>query len=182
MREKALSVLKQYTKSEALIRHALAVEAVMRYFAREAGEDEEYWGAVGLLHDVDYEMYPEEHCQKAPELLERAGYDRDFIYSVISHGHGIVVEAEPKKYMEKVLFTIDELTGLIAAVAIMRPSKSVMDLGVKSVTKKFKDKRFAAGVNREVVLLGCQKLNMELNNVIEKCILGMRTVAAEIGL
>lgn len=182
MREEALSVLKQYTKSEALIRHALAVEAVMRYFAREAGEDEEYWGAVGLLHDVDYEMYPEEHCQKAPELLERAGYDGDFIYSVISHGHGIVVEAEPKKYMEKVLFTIDELTGLIAAVAIMRPSKSVMDLGVKSVTKKFKDKRFAAGVNREVVLLGCQKLNMELNDVIEKCILGMRTVAAEIGL
>lgn len=182
MREKAMSVLKQYNKNESLIRHGIAVEAVMRYFAQEAGEDAEYWGAVGLLHDVDYEMYPEEHCKKAPELLRAAGYDEDFIHAVISHGHGICVDAEPVLYMEKVLFAVDELTGLINAAALMRPSKSVMDMEVKSVVKKFKDKSFAAGVNREVILEGCKNLNMELNDVIQKCILGMRTVAAEIGL
>ncbi|GAB6179880.1 HDIG domain-containing protein [Desulfotomaculum defluvii] len=182
MREKAMSVLKQYNKSEALIRHGIAVEAVMRYFAVEAGEDEEYWGAVGLLHDVDYEMYPEQHCKKAPELLKAAGYDDAFIHAVISHGHGLVVDAEPTLYMEKVLFTIDELTGLIGAAALMRPSKSVMDIEVKSVKKKFKDKHFAAGVNRDVILQGCKNLNMELDDVINKCILGMRTMAAEIGL
>lgn len=182
MREKALSVLKQYNRSEALIRHGIAVEAVMRYFAEEAGEDTEYWGAVGLLHDIDYEMYPEEHCKKAPELLKEAGYDDAFIYSVISHGHGLVVDAEPKLYMQKVLYAIDELTGLIGAAALMRPSKSVMDIEVKSVKKKFKDKAFAAGVNRNVILQGCQNLNMELDDVINKCILGMRTAAEEIGL
>ena len=182
MREKAMSVLKQYNKSEALIRHGLAVEAVMRFFAAEAGEDVEYWGAVGLLHDIDYEMYPDEHCKKAPELLRAAGYDDQFIYAVISHGHGLVVDAEPKLFMEKVLFAIDELTGLIGAAALMRPSKSVMDIEVKSVKKKFKDKSFAAGVNREVILEGCKNINMELDDVINKCILGMRTVAAEIGL
>lgn len=182
MREKAMSVLKQYNKSEALIRHGIAVEAVMRYFAAEAGEDVEYWGAVGLLHDVDYEMYPEEHCKKAPELLRAAGYDDAFIHAVISHGHGLVVDAEPTLYMEKVLFATDELTGLIGAAALMRPSKSVMDIEVKSVKKKFKDKSFAAGVNRDVILRGCQNLGMELDEVINKCILGMRTKAAEIGL
>lgn len=182
MREKAMSVLKQYNQNESLIRHAMAVEAVMRYFAAEAGEDQDYWGAVGLLHDVDYEMYPDEHCKKAPELLKAAGYDDAFIYSVISHGHGLVVDAEPKLYMEKVLFAIDELTGLIGAAALMRPSKSVMDIEVKSVKKKFKDKHFAAGVNRDVILEGCKNLNMELDDVINKCILGMRTVASEIGL
>ncbi len=182
MREKAMSVLKQYNKNEALIRHGIAVEAVMRYFATEAEEDVDYWGAVGLLHDVDYEMYPDEHCKKAPELLKAAGYDDTFIYAVISHGHGLVVDAEPTRYMEKILFTIDELTGLIGAAALMRPSKSVMDIEVKSVKKKFKDKHFAAGVNREVILQGCKNLNMELDDVIHKCILGMRTMAAEIGL
>ncbi|MDR3543968.1 MAG: HDIG domain-containing protein [Desulfosporosinus sp.] len=182
MREKAMSVLKQYNKNEALIRHGLAVEAVMRFFAAEAGEDVDYWGAVGLLHDVDYEMYPDEHCKKAPELLQAAGYDNPFIHAVISHGHGLVVDAEPTLYMEKVLFAIDELTGLIGAAALMRPSKSVMDIEVKSVKKKFKDKSFAAGVNREVILQGCKNINMELDDGINKCILGMRTVAAEIGL
>lgn len=182
MREKAMSVLKQYNKSEALVRHGIAVEAVMRYFAAEAGEDVDYWGAVGLLHDVDYEMYPDEHCKKAPELLKAAGYDDAFIHAVISHGHGIVVDAEPTLYMEKVLFTIDELTGLIGAAALMRPSKSVMDIEVKSVKKKFKDKSFAAGVNRDVILQGCKNLGLELDDVINKCILGMRTQAAEIGL
>lgn len=177
-----MSVLKQYNQNESLIRHAMAVEAVMRYFAAEAGEDQDYWGAVGLLHDVDYEMYPDEHCKKAPELLKAAGYDDAFKYSVISHGHGLAVDAEPKLYMEKVLFAIDELTGLIGAAALMRPSKSVMDIEVKSVKKKFKDKHFAAGVNRDVILEGCKNLNMELDDVISKCILGMRTVASEIGL
>ena len=177
-----MSVLKQYNKNEALIRHGLAVEAVMRFFAAEAGEDVDYWGAVGLLHDVDYEMYPDEHCKKAPELLQAAGYDNSFIHAVISHGHGLVVDAEPTLYMEKVLFAIDELTGLIGAAALMRPSKSVLDIEVKSVKKKFKDKSFAAGVNREVILQGCKSINMELDDVINKCILGMRTAAAEIGL
>ncbi len=182
MREKAMSILKEYNKSEALVRHGIAVESVMRYFAEEAGEDKEYWGAVGLLHDVDYEMYPEEHCKKAPELLKNAGYDDEFIYSVISHGHGICVDAEPKKYMEKVLFAIDELTGLINAAALMRPSKSVMDIEVKSVKKKFKDKAFAAGVSRGIILEGCKNLDMELDDVINKCILGMRNSAEELGL
>ncbi len=182
MRDKAMEVLKKYNKSDALIKHALAVEGVMRYFAEEAGEDVEYWGAVGLLHDLDYEMHPEEHCQKSAELLKNEGYDDDFIYSVISHGHGICIEAEPKKHMEKVLFAIDELTGLIAAAALMRPSKSVIDIEVKSVKKKFKDKHFAAGVSRDIVLKGCEHLGMELDDVIEKCILGMRQVHEAIGL
>ena len=182
MIEKALAVLKQYNQSEALIRHGRAVEAVMRHFAGQAGEDQEYWGAVGLLHDVDYEMYPEEHCKKAPELLKAAGYDDSFIHAVISHGHGLVVDAEPALYMEKVLFAVDELTGLIGAAALMRPSKSVLDIEVKSVKKKFKDKSFAAGVNREVILQGCANLNLELDFVINECILGMRKAAAEIGL
>lgn len=182
LREKALSVLKQYNKSEALVRHGLAVEAVMRYFAEQAGEDVEYWGAVGLLHDVDYEMYPEQHCKKAPEMLRENGYDDAFVHAVISHGYGLCVDVEPTLYMEKVLFTVDELTGLIAATALMRPSRSVMDTEVKSVKKKFKDKSFAAGVNREVVLKGCEMLGMELDDVIERSILGMRTAAVAIGL
>lgn len=182
MREKAMSVLKKYNKSDALVKHALAVEGVMRHFAEEAGEDVEYWGAVGLLHDLDYEMYPEEHCRKSAEMLKEEGYDDEFIYSVISHGHEICVEAEPKKYMEKVLYAIDELTGLIAAAALMRPSKSVTDMKVKSVKKKFKDKNFAAGVDREIIRRGCERLDMELDEVIEKCIEGMREVHESIGL
>lgn len=182
MREKAISVLKKYNKNEALVRHGMAVEAVMRYFASEAGEDEGYWGTVGLLHDIDYEMYPDEHCKKASELLKAEGYDDEFIHAVVSHGYGLVVDVEPTLYMEKVLFTIDELTGLIGAAALMRPSRSVLDIEVASVKKKFKDKKFAAGVNRDVILQGCQNLNMELDDVINKCILGMRTAAQEIGL
>lgn len=182
MREKALSVLKQYNKSKALIRHALSVEAVMRYFAAKEGEDVEYWGAVGLLHDLDYEMYPEQHCIKSEELLREAGYDDAFIHAVVSHGFGLCVDVKPTLTMEKVLFTTDELTGLIAATAIMRPSRSVMDLETKSVKKKFKDKSFAAGVNREVILQGCDMLAMELDAVITACIEAMRTAHEEIGL
>ena len=174
MREQALSLLKQYNKNESLVRHALAVEAIMRHFAAEAGEDEEYWGAVGLLHDLDYEMYPEEHCHRSAELLRDAGYDDAFIHAVVSHGYGLVSDVEPQLYMEKVLYTIDELSGLITATAVLRPSHSLDDLESSSVRKKFKDKRFAAGVNREVILNGCAMLGLDLNDVITRCIEGMR--------
>lgn len=186
MREKALALLKQYNESEALVKHGLQVEAIMRHYARAAGnnapEGEEYWGCVGLLHDVDYEKYPEEHCKKAVEILQSAGYSQDFIHAVVCHGYGLASDVEPERYMEKVLYTIDELSGLINATAIMRPSKSVMDLEVKSVKKKFKDKKFAAGVDRQVILDGCQRLGAELDQVMEQCILGMRENHEEIGL
>jgi len=182
LKEKALEVLKQYNKSLALVRHGIGVGGVMGYFSKELGEDVDYWTAVGILHDVDYEMFPNEHCLKAPELLREAGYDDDFIHAVVSHGYGLVVDIEPTLYMEKVLYTIDELTGLIGAAALMRPSKSVMDIEIKSVKKKFKDKAFAASINREVILDGCKRLDMELDIVIDKCIQGMRCVAKEIGL
>lgn len=187
MREKALALLKQYNESEALVRHGMQVEAIMRHYAQLAGEENapegvEYWGCVGLLHDVDYEKYPEEHCKKAVEILKEAGYDEGFIHAVVSHGYGLCSDVEPERYMEKVLYTVDELSGLINAAAIMRPSKSVMDLEVKSVKKKFKDKRFAAGVNREIILDGCQRMGAELDQVMENCILGMRANHEEIGL
>ena len=187
MREKALALLKQWNDSEALVRHGLQVEAIMRHYAREAAEGnapegEEYWGCVGLLHDIDYEKYPQEHCEKAVEILREAGYEQEFIHAVISHGYGVCCNVEPQLYMEKVLYTIDELSGLINAAAIMRPSKSVMDLEVKSVKKKFKDKKFAAGVDRNIILDGCQRLGEELDQVIEQCILGMRENHEEIGL
>ena len=181
-REEALALLKKYNPSEALVKHGLTVEAVMREFARQEGEDEDYWGMVGLLHDVDYEQWPQEHCKKAPELLAQAGYDQDFIHAVVSHGYGLVVDVKPEKYMEKVLYTIDELSGLVTATAIMRPSKSVLDLEPKSVKKKFKDKHFAAGVNREVVLSGCEMLGVTLDEVLQGVIAGMRTAAQTLGL
>lgn len=182
MREKALALLKEYNQNEALVRHGLQVEAIMRHYAAKAGEDVEYWGCVGLLHDVDYEKFPDQHCKKAVEILKENGYDDAFIHAVVSHGYGLVCDVEPTLYMEKVLFTIDELSGLINAAAIMRPSKSVMDLEVKSVKKKFKDKRFAAGVDRQIILDGCQRLGAELDQVIEECIAGMRANHEEIGL
>ncbi len=187
MREKAIALLREYNGNEALVKHGMQVEAIMRYYAREAGEENapegvEYWGCVGLLHDVDYERYPEEHCKKAVEILKGAGYDEDFIHAVVSHGFGLCSDVEPERYMEKVLYTIDELSGLINATAIMRPSKSVMDLEVKSVKKKFKDKKFAAGVDRQLILDGCERLGTDIDTVIEKCILGMRENHDEIGL
>ena len=181
-REQALELLKKYNESEALVRHGLTVEAAMREFARLSGEDEEYWGIVGLLHDIDYEKWPEEHCKKAPELLREAGFDESFIHSVVSHGYGLCADVEPTAYMEKVIYTIDELTGLVAATAIMRPSKSILDLEVKSVKKKYKDKRFAAGVNRDVINKGCEMIDMPLDEVIAHTIDGMRAAAEEIGL
>ncbi len=181
-REQAYDLLSKYNKDDALIKHALAVEAVMRYFARKKGEDEEYWGNVGLIHDIDYELYPDEHCHKSKEILEQEGVDDDIIHAVISHGWNICIDVEPTRYMEKVLYTIDELTGLINATVLMRPNKSIMDLGVKSVKKKFKSKSFAAGVNREIILNGCEMIDMDLDTVIEWTIEGMKEAAEELGL
>ncbi|MDL2205963.1 HDIG domain-containing protein [Eubacteriales bacterium OttesenSCG-928-N13] len=182
-REQAYALLKQYNKSEALIKHALSVEGVMRHFAGlYAGSDTDLWGIVGLLHDLDYEQYPDQHCKKTAEILNELGYDDVIVRGCASHGWGICSDIEPISDMEKVLFTIDELTGLITATAIMRPSKSVMDLELKSVKKKYKDRRFAAGVDRELVEKGAQMIDMPLDDVIVHVILGMRDVADEIGL
>jgi len=178
----ARDLLRKYNSNDALIKHGAAVSGVMRYFAKKYGEDEEYWAAAGLLHDLDYEQYPDEHCIKTAELMKGEGLDEAFIRAVVSHGWGICTDVEPVLLMEKVLYAIDELTGLINAAAIMRPSKSVMDLEYSSVNKKFKDARFAAGVNREVIKKGAEMLNVELKELIEETILGMRSVAGEIGL
>lgn len=181
-REYAYELLTKYNKSESLIKHGLAVESVMRTFARKNGEDEEYWGIVGLLHDLDYELYPNEHCHKTKEILESEGVQEDIIRAVISHGWKICNDVEPVLKMEKVLYTIDELTGLITATVLMRPSKSILDLEVKSVKKKFKSPSFAAGVNREVILEGSEMLDMDLNTVILWTIEGMKEAASELGL
>lgn len=181
-RQEAIELLEEYNESDALIKHALAVEGVMRHYARKYGEDEELWGIVGLLHDLDYEKYPEEHCIKVQEILRARGVEPQIIRAIASHGYGLCCDIEPQSQMEKILYTVDELTGLVNATAIMRPSKSVMDLGVKSVKKKFKNKGFAAGVNRDVVLKGCENLGLDLEGIIEDVILGMRSVAKEIGL
>jgi len=166
-REQALNLLKKYNKNENLIKHALAVEGVMRYFARKRDEEEEKWGIIGLIHDLDYEQFPEEHCRKTEEIL---------------HGWGICSDVEPKTELEKVLYAIDELTGLVVTTALVRPSKSVMDLKAKSVKKKWKDKRFAAGVDRSIIDKGAQMLGMERTELITDTIMGMREVAEEIGL
>lgn len=182
MRDKAFKLLKEYNSNPSLIKHALAVEGVMRYFAKKAGEDEEYWGTVGLLHDLDYEKYPEEHCQKAIDILRENDYSEDFIRSIISHGYGILSEEKPTLYMEKVLYSIDELTGLITATALMRPSKSVMDLEVKSVKKKFKDKGFAASIDRNIIRNGSEMLEITLEELIDETISGMREIHEDLEL
>lgn len=181
-RTMALELLHEFNKNESLIKHALTVEAVMRHFARLNGEDEEKWGIIGLIHDIDYEMYPEQHCAKAREILEERGWPEEYIHAVESHGWKICSNVEPIEKMEKVLYTVDELTGLIAATAVMRPSKSVLDLEVKSVKKKLKQKSFAAGVNREVIEEGVLLLDMELDRIIDETIKGMQLAAEEIGL
>lgn len=181
-RQEAWELLTEYTKGASLQNHALTVEAVMRRFARLNGEDEEVWGVAGLLHDLDYEQFPDEHCRKAEEIMRKRGIDEIYIRAMQCHGYGICTDVEPLSNMEKVLYTIDELTGLIHAVCLMRPSKSVLDLEIKSVKKKFKDKSFAAGVNRDVIRNGCERLGMELDAVICETIEGMKEKASEIGL
>lgn len=182
-REQAYDLLSKYNKNSSLIIHALAVEAVMLHFAAILGEiEKEKWGIIGLVHDVDYEMYPEQHCLKAREILMRHNWPEDYIHAVESHGWGICSNIEPIHQMEKILFTIDELTGLIAATAMLRPSKSILDLELKSVKKKWKQKSFAAGVNREVIEQGAKMLDMELDYMIGETIKGMKNVAESIGL
>lgn len=181
-REEALELLKKYNKESFHIQHGLTVEGVLRWYAKELGygEDEEYWGITGLLHDIDFELYPEEHCQHAPRLLKEAGVGEDMIYSICSHGYGICSDVEPKHEMEKVLFAADELTGLIWSAALMRPSKSVMDMELKSLKKKFKDKRFAAGCSRDIIRTGAERLNWELDVLLEKTLEAMRSCEAQI--
>lgn len=181
-REEAFSLLKTYNKNEGLIKHALAVEAVMRYCARKRGQDEQMWGVIGLVHDLDYEQFPEQHCQKTEEILTSQNWPAEYVRAVVSHGWGICTDVEPQSELEKVLFAVDELTGLVAATALVRPSKSVMDVKVKSVKKKWKDKSFAAGVNREVIEKGAGMLGVELSELIDDVIMGMREVAGQIGL
>ncbi len=174
-RAQALALLQKYNREPFHIFHGLTVEGTMRYFAREMGEDEDFWGLVGLLHDVDFEKYPEQHCLKAPELLSEIGAEPEFIRAVCSHGYGICSDVEPTLPMERVLFAADELTGLIGAAARMRPSKSVMDMEVASLKKKFKDKKFAAGCSRDVITQGAERLGWTLEELMEKTILAMRS-------
>jgi len=181
-REEAYQLLTEYNKGDSLIKHALAVEGVMRYFARKRGEDEEKWGIIGLVHDLDYEQFPEEHCHKSEEILKEKGWPEEYIRAVVSHGWGLCSEVEPQTELEKVLYAIDELTGLVVTTALVRPSKSVMDVKVKSVKKKWKDKRFAAGVDRSIIEKGAQMLGMEVSDLISDTLAGMQEVAEEIGL
>jgi putative nucleotidyltransferase with HDIG domain len=181
-REEALTLLRQYNQNEALIKHALAVEAVMRYCARRRGQDEQVWGVIGLVHDLDYEQFPDRHCHKSGEILREQNWPEEYVRAVLSHGWGICTDVEPQSDLEKTLFAMDELTGLVAATALVRPSKSVLDMEPKSVKKKWKEKSFAAGVNREVIEKGAQMLGADLNQLIDDAIKGMREVADEIGL
>jgi len=181
-REKALELLKKFNKESFHLQHALTVEGVMKWFANALGYEKEveYWGIVGLLHDIDFEMYPEEHCIKAPELLREAGVEEGIIHAVCSHGYELTVDVKPEHEMEKVLYAVDELTGLIGAVALMRPSKSVQDMEVKSVKKKYKNLNFAAGCSRTVIERGAEMLGYELDELIDKTILAMRSCEVEV--
>jgi putative nucleotidyltransferase with HDIG domain len=181
-REAALALLKTYNQSDSLIKHAHAVEGVMRYMARKYGEDEETWGIVGLIHDLDYEQFPDQHCTKTAQILKENDWPENLIRAVVSHGWGICSDLKPETTMEKVLYAIDELTGLVATSALVRPSKSVMDMKAKSVKKKWKDKRFAAGVDRGIIQRGADMLGVELGDLITDTIMGMRDVADVIGL
>jgi putative nucleotidyltransferase with HDIG domain len=181
-REDGWSFLTKFTDSENLLRHALAVEAVMRYLARKAGEDEEKWGVVGLIHDVDYQQYPDQHCVKVRELMEAEDWPEEYIRAVQSHGWGICTDIEPESRMEKSLYAIDELTGLVTATALVRPSRSVLDMKAKSVKKKWKAAGFSAGVDRSIIEKGAEMLGVELSELITDTIMGMREVAEEIGL
>ena len=187
-REEAFALLKKYNQDPFHIQHALTVEAVMKWYARELGygAEEKYWGVVGLLHDIDFELYPTEHCLKAPELLREGGVSEDIIHAVVSHGYGITVECgktldvEPVQEMEKVLFAADELTGLIGAAALMRPSHSCQDMELKSLKKKYKDKKFAAGCSRDVIAQGAERLGWELDMLLERTLEAMRSCEGQV--
>ncbi len=182
LREDALALLKEHNKSESLLNHALSVEAVMRYIAGKIGENPDKWGVIGLIHDLDYERYPEEHCKKTEEILRENGWPEDYIRSVLSHAWGLCTDVKPELQMEKYLYAIDELTGLVTACVLVRPSKSLEDLKVKSVKKKWKTKHFAAGASREVMEKGAGMLGIEIPELIQDVIDGMKTVASDIGL
>jgi predicted hydrolase (HD superfamily) len=181
-REEALDLLYEHNETESLRKHALAVEGVMRFMARKRGHDEEYWGIVGLIHDLDYEKHPDEHCTVTRSILEEHEWPESYIHAAVSHGWGICSDVEPEHEMEKVLFAIDELTGLVATTALVRPSKSVLDVKVSSVRKKWKDSRFAAKVDRELIEKGADILGEELSELIGDTISGMQEVAEAIGL
>ena len=179
-REQAMGLLRKYNTEPFHIQHALTVEGVMRWFAQENGEDADFWGLCGLLHDVDFEKWPEQHCRKAPELLAEVNASPEMVHAICSHGYGICCDIEPTAQMEKILFAADELTGLIGAAARMRPSKSVMDMELSSLKKKFKDKKFAAGCSRDVIRTGAERLGWSLDELMEKTILAMRSCEASV--
>lgn len=181
-RDDALSLLKAYNDNPALVQHGLQVEACMRHFAKKAGGDEETWGIVGLLHDLDYDKFPQEHCTKAAEIMTEAGYSEEIIRAMMSHAWGICTDVEPLSAMEKTLYAVDELSGLVNACVLVRPSKSIMDLGLKSVKKKFKTKSFAAGVDRDVVRKGAEMLGIEMDTLITEVIEAMKVDAEAIGV
>ncbi|MGQ9645995.1 MAG: HD domain-containing protein [Thermodesulfobacteriota bacterium] len=181
-RQEALDLLHQYNETDSLRKHAYAVEGVMRYIAKKRGEDEEKWGIVGLIHDLDYERFPDQHCKKTGEILRGKGWPEEYIRAAVSHGWGICSDVMPQTDLEKFLYTIDELTGLVVTTALIRPSKSVLDVQVKSVKNKWKDKRFAAGVDRTIIEKGAQMLQISLDELIEDTIKGMQEVAEAIGL
>ena len=179
-RQQALTLLQKYNKEPFHIQHALTVEGVMRWFAQEHQEDMDFWGLCGLLHDIDFEVYPDQHCLKAPELLAEVNAPEEMVHAICSHGYGLCCDVEPVHLMEKILFTVDELTGLIGAAARMRPSKSVMDMELSSLKKKYKDKKFAAGCSRDVIQQGAERLGWTLDEVLEKTILAMRSCEASV--
>jgi putative nucleotidyltransferase with HDIG domain len=181
-RDQALALFRKFNKSESLAKHAFAVEGVMKYMARKYGEDEEMWGIIGLIHDLDYEMYPEQHCIMTEKILRENSWPEEYIRAVLSHGWGLASDVEPRTRLEKTIYAIDELTGLVATSALVRPTKSVLDMEAKSVRKKWNDKRFAAGVNRQVIEKGAEMIGVSLEELITDCIMGMREVADQIGL
>jgi len=181
-REQALELFKKYNKSESLLKRALSVEVVMKYMARLSGDDEEKWGVIGLIHDLDYELYPEQHCKMTEKILRENNWPDEYIRAVMSHGWGLATDVEPVSKLEKTIYAIDELTGLVATSALVRPSKSVLDMEARSVRKKWNDKKFAAGVDRSVIEKGAEMLGVPLDDLITYCILGMREAAEEIGL
>jgi predicted hydrolase (HD superfamily) len=181
-RETAFELFKKYNKSESLLKHALSVESVMRYMASKYREDEEKWGIVGLIHDLDYEMYPDRHCIMTEKILKENNWPEEYIRAVLSHGWGLATDVQPLTLLEKTIYAVDELTGLVATSALVRPSKSVLDMESRSVKKKCNDNKFAAGVDRSVIEKGAEMLGVSLDELITDCIMGMRSVAKEIGL